>query len=197
MTQKYMTQVCFENFVSYSINFEFHNIKNKTTIDVVTHGSDYAPDGEKNLGYFRNFSSLLDDLDMEGNCALAGSAYKQNEMYPCIYDQLTFGYAITGPALSNDKEKPTMLYVNSTTEPNIRKGEPSSYYQGKVVIEGLRKGTKYDLYRWDSKYVRIQVKNTTAYDYKFTFISDGETYTYLDENLIWSSGMTVYRCFEA
>ena len=36
--------------------------------DYLVHGSDYSPDGEKNLGYFRPFNSLVDTVDMEGNC---------------------------------------------------------------------------------------------------------------------------------
>jgi hypothetical protein len=44
-----------------------------------------------NYGYFRAFNTLLDDKDMKGNCKDAGDHYGTNEMYPCIYDQLTYG----------------------------------------------------------------------------------------------------------
>ncbi len=36
--------------------------------DVLVHGSDYAPDGKDNLGYFRTFNSMPDGKDMDGNC---------------------------------------------------------------------------------------------------------------------------------
>ena len=47
------------------------------------HGSDYAPDGDKNLGYFRRFDSLVDTVAMDGNCSSAQPGYGFNEMYPC------------------------------------------------------------------------------------------------------------------
>ena len=36
--------------------------------DYLVHGSDYAIDGDKNLGYFRKFSSMVDTVKMDGNC---------------------------------------------------------------------------------------------------------------------------------
>ena len=39
--------------------------------DVIVHGSDYAPDGADNLGYFRRMDSLVDTTDMNGNCSEA------------------------------------------------------------------------------------------------------------------------------
>lgn len=34
-------------------------------------GSDYSPDGTKNLGYFRTFNNYDDNLSMDTNCANA------------------------------------------------------------------------------------------------------------------------------
>lgn len=39
--------------------------------DILVHTSGYAPDGTKNLGYFRRFDSLIDTTAMNGNCSAA------------------------------------------------------------------------------------------------------------------------------
>lgn len=39
--------------------------------DYIQHGSDYSPDGANNTGYFRSFDSLIDTVDMDGNCKYA------------------------------------------------------------------------------------------------------------------------------
>ena len=99
------------------------------------HGSDYGPDGEENLGYFRSFDSLLDDTDMEGNCANAGTEWKQNEMYPCLYKNQTYGTAITGLVHSDSKNLiPISLQVNATSEPDIREGNDPSLFQATLLI---------------------------------------------------------------
>jgi hypothetical protein len=36
--------------------------------DYLVHGSDYAPDGDHNTGYFRRFNSMVDTTKMDGNC---------------------------------------------------------------------------------------------------------------------------------
>lgn len=52
--------------------------------DVLVHGSDYAPDGAANLGYFRRFDSLVDTTAMDGNCSDAQGVYTKNEVF-CKY----------------------------------------------------------------------------------------------------------------
>jgi hypothetical protein len=64
--------------------------------DWIVHGSNYAPDGDQNLGYFRKFHSLPDSTDMDGNCKDAQPGWGKNEMYPCIYDQQNWGAALKG-----------------------------------------------------------------------------------------------------
>jgi len=39
--------------------------------DVLVHTSGYAPDGTENLGYYRRFDSLVDTIEMNGNCTEA------------------------------------------------------------------------------------------------------------------------------
>ena len=36
--------------------------------DVLVHTSGYALDGTENLGYYRRFDSLVDTIEMNGNC---------------------------------------------------------------------------------------------------------------------------------
>lgn len=73
--------------------------------DVLVHGSDYAPDGAANLGYFRPFGSLVDTTAMDGNCADAQPGYGKNEMYPCVEEVHDFGWAITGNAIGPSDAK--------------------------------------------------------------------------------------------
>lgn len=164
--------------------------------DVVVHASDYAPDGKMNLGYFRNMSSLLDTIDMEGNCKDAQPGWGYNEMYPCIYDDVTYGYSITGLVDANTGALPLELYVNSTEEPNIRQHKPPSLLQGHVVVSGLTDGAAYFLYRWDdyNTFPRNGDYENSTYTAKFSFTASGDSYDYYDGQLFLSSGSVIYRC---
>jgi len=76
--------------------------------DVLVHGSDWQT-GPKHLGYFRPFNSLPDGLKMEGNCKNAGSGFGKNEMYPCVYDKITYGNSITGIIDTENQTLPLSL----------------------------------------------------------------------------------------
>ncbi len=165
--------------------------------DVVVHASDYGPDGRMNLGYFRNFSSLLDDTTMEGNCKDAQPGWGYNEMYPCIYEDTSYGYAITGLVDANsDQTLPLALYVNSTEEPNIRLHQLPSLLQGQIVVSGLSKGSDYVVYRWDdyTTFPRDGNYEDSKYTSKFQFTATNDSYEYFDEQLFLSSGSVLYRC---
>ena len=120
--------------------------------DVVVHASDYGPDGEDNFGYFREFSTLLDTTDMEGNCAEAGDQWKQNEMFPCIYFNETYGTAIQGVKPCNKgsfKGKvtvPVNLLIDSISEPDLRSGAFPVEFHGSLVIEN-NSSAKHTCYR--------------------------------------------------
>jgi hypothetical protein len=64
--------------------------------DVLVHTSGYAPDGQANTGYYRRFDSLVDTTDMNGNCSAAQPEWRRNEAYPCLEENFSFGYAISG-----------------------------------------------------------------------------------------------------
>ena len=70
--------------------------------------------------------------------------WKQNEMYPCVNSNITYGTAITGldgfdPIIS----VPTSLVVNATEEPDIREGNNPAIFQATLLIgvdDGLAEG---------------------------------------------------------
>ena len=47
--------------------------------DYLVLSSNYAPDGNANLGYFRTFNSMTDNKTMDGNCKNAGDVSGLNE----------------------------------------------------------------------------------------------------------------------
>lgn len=175
--------------------------------DVVSHGSDYSPDGDKNLGYFRAFSTLLDGTAMETNCRDAQPGYGKNEMYPCIYYDTVYGYSITGlqqesgsSSNADNGMMPLVLYVNSTSEPDIIEGEEPAAFQGHVVVSSLQNGTDYFIYRWDDIYAYPKNPSTFAtsdYSYKYAFTAAGSEYEMFDEHLFMSDTSVIYACTQA
>lgn len=169
--------------------------------DIVVHGSDYGPDGQDNLGYFRTFASILDDTNMKGNCADAGTEWKQNEMFPCINSNITYGTAITGlDGLGFDPimSVPTALLVNSTSEPDIREGNDPAIFQATLLIGvdlGLASGT-YLVSRFDgvdefregrrSAVYEVEVEEARAQPLEWvdsvTFLSSSAVYYTVEKN---------------
>lgn len=125
--------------------------------DVLVHTSGYAPDGTKNLGYYRRFDSLIDTTDMLGNCAAAQPGYGFNEMYPCLELNHSFGYAITG--LINGEGQPVFLQVSDYEEPNIRLGKPAVNLTGKVTCQETSAGTQYAMYRFNKGNAGVPVSS--------------------------------------
>lgn len=101
-----------------------HDLKDPNIYDddYIVHGSDYAPDGDANLGYFRKMTSMVDTVKMDGNCKDASPIFGQNEMYPCFDDQQNYGTSIKG--LRDPKNQLLPLYITSPIidEPNVRLG---------------------------------------------------------------------------
>jgi len=114
--------------------------------DVLVHTSGYAPDGTKNLGYYRRFDSLVDTTAMNGNCSAAVPEWKKNEMYPCVELNYSYGYALTG--LTKPAGLRVVLEMSAIEEPNIRAGEPAVYLYGKITCLGTISGQKYGIYRF-------------------------------------------------
>ena len=97
--------------------FSNHSLDDLTVYgdDVILHASDqdYMP-------YYRRMSTLEDSLKMDGNCADAGSGFGQNEMYPCIDKDVTYGLSVTGLAVTGAADLPRVsLVVDTTYEPDV------------------------------------------------------------------------------
>lgn len=178
--------------------FSNHSLDDLTVYDddVVNHGSDYSPDGEKNLGYFRQFSSLLDDRDMAGNCASAGSKWMQNEMYPCIYYNQTIGTSIQG--LVNPGTVDVSVIV-PFEEPDLRSGEDPVLFSAELLLgpAGLVAGKAYTIFRYDS--TQDYKNNVVSQQYELEYDGeDGgdEPVRFSDPNQFLSSGAIYYRVNE-
>ena len=48
------------------------------------------------MPYYRRFDSLEDGLHMNGNCQNASTNYPNREAFPCFYNQVTYGLAVSG-----------------------------------------------------------------------------------------------------
>lgn len=154
--------------------------------DWIVHGSDqdFEP-------YYRFMETLEDDTTMEGNCRDAQAGFGVNEMYPCIYDQVTYGVAVK--RLSTVPSLPVTLVVDSQSEPEIRRSESPSPLHGTVTVSGLTEGAGYTLYRYGSTEALPALGSSLeGYDYKTDFTAKGETWTYEDPQTFMSNGATYY-----
>lgn len=172
---------------------------NDTTVyddDIVAHTSDYAPDGVENTGYYRPMGSLLDDLEMQGNCKDAQAGWGYNEMYPCIYSDLTYGYAITGLVDKNSNTVPVNLAVDSISEPDIRRGEAAANFTAHLTVSELEEGSQYTIYRWDDYKTFPRDGDYASSDFagKHDFSAESTTYKWNDATSFLSSGSVIYRC---
>ena len=113
--------------------------------DWLVHGSDWDQNG-----YHREFSTLVDTAKMEGNCANAGTHPGTNEAYPCIYDEVDYGYAITGNQDPKNRTVPAVLIVDNHSEPNINEGRSPAVVHG-VLNATVVAGQSYTIYRYDGK----------------------------------------------
>jgi len=136
--------------------------------------------------YYRRFDSLVADVNSR-NVSQCGHNYRG---YPCIYVKWGFGWAISD--LADDRVGlPLSLAVDSTREPDIRRGDKPQPFHGTITVEGLTEGKKYDIYRWDSA--------ETAFDYtkakkQHSFTATEDKYSFKDPETFLSSSATYYRC---
>lgn len=154
--------------------------------DWILHGSDqdYEP-------YYRFMSTLEDDLSMEGNCKDAQAGFGKNEMYPCIYNQVTYGAAIKG--LKTVASLPVTLNVDSQSEPQIRKWAAPSRLHGTVTVSGLAEGETYTLYRYGSTEALPSIGGSLeGYEYKTEFTAEAAIWTYMDPQTFMSNSATYY-----
>jgi hypothetical protein len=158
--------------------------------DWILHASDqdYMP-------YYRKMSTLEDDKSMQGNCRKAGSGFGKNEMYPCIYDQVTYGLAITG--LDVQGTLPVSLTVDITQEPNVRSHGRAKAIHGTVEVSGLQSGNKYEVYRFSGTNNLPSKAPFTGYEHKTEFTATSTTHTFEDPNTFMSNSATYYVAVKA
>merc|ERR1711920_728811 len=102
-----------------------------------------------------------------------------------------FGWAIQG--FLDDKDGlPLSLTIDKwQREPDTRSGETPTQLTGTVTVTGLKSGTKYAIYRWDSVAQAFDYKNAHSV-HRFTASKDTEVYA--DPVTFRSDGTTYYRC---
>eukprot|EP00755_Sulcionema_specki_P025032 Sspe_Gene.82394::Locus_54004_Transcript_1_2_Confidence_0.667_Length_1574::g.82394::m.82394 len=158
--------------------------------DVLVHGSDWDQEG-----YYRAFHTLVDEPSMDGNCRNAGNFPGVNEMYPCIYSQVDYGYAITGFEDPKKVAKHAVLAVDSWDEPDMNNPlkRPSDMH-GKLTISGLVAGKEYTVYRFNGREnVPTDSNYDHGYEHKYTFVAQGAQHTWEDPNTFKSNSATFYR----
>ena len=103
----------------------------------------------------------------------------------------SYGWAIGG-FLDERTGVPLSLAVNPwRREPDFRQHEKPIDLTGTVTAEGLRAGTTYAIYRWDS------VEEAFEYDPKYkihAFTAAGESFSFEDPKPFSNAGTTYYRC---
>eukprot|EP00759_Apiculatamorpha_spiralis_P031902 PhF_6_TR33626/c0_g1_i1/m.49112 len=165
--------------------------------DVLVHSSDYAPDGDRNLGYFRRFDSLVDTTAMNGNCSLAQPIWMRNEMYPCLERNFSFGYAITGLVRAGGLR--VSVDVGSVSEPNVRDHQlPVNFTSVSVTCYGVVQGQTYTVFRFDGGNVNVPVDvqeyNTYATNKWSVQGASSGVVVSKDPNPVLSSSAVAYRC---
>merc|ERR1712032_575223 len=141
--------------------------------------------------YYRFMNTLEDDLSMQGNCKNAGAGFGKNEMYPCFYEQVTYGVAVKD--LQTTVEHMTVtLDVDKQVEPNVRMWSSPEELHGKLTASGLTAGHSYTLYRYGSTESFPTGSDLSGYEHKQQFTADSATWSYEDPNTFSSHSATYY-----
>jgi len=141
--------------------------------DVILHTSDqdFRP-------YYRVLSKLGDDTKMEGNCASAVPGFRHNEMYPCFYNQVSYGVAITDLDVAKGGRKPVSITLDSNAEPNVRIGQKPSIMRVYIEVTELTAGQSYTLYRYnDRASMPTHAPWATNANAKVNFVAQGPIWT--------------------
>jgi hypothetical protein len=158
--------------------------------DWILHGSDQDLEP-----YYRLMNSLEDDLSMQGNCKDAQAGFGKNEMYPCFYEQVTYGVAVKG--LKKSGNLPVVLNVDRQDEPNVRYYQKAAELHGTVTVSGLTNGQSYVLYRYGSTDSLPAGGAVDGYEHKTPFTASGESWTFEDPDTFSSHSATYYVAMPA
>jgi hypothetical protein len=141
--------------------------------------------------YYRHFNTLEDNTDMQGNCKNAGAGFGKNEMYPCLFDQVDYGLAVTGLNTTVPTFR-VVLDVDRQDEPDVRMWQRATTIHGKAQVSGLQKGNSYILYRFKGTETLPSSNFESGYEHKIAFQADATSWTYNDPNPMTSSGAYYY-----
>lgn len=149
---------------------------------------------------YRNFSTLEDDADLEGNCKHVRPG--KGVMYPCFYKQVTYGLAIKGFDMFGIEARPRVhLEVDRPDEPRVRIGHPAVAMKGIVTVKGLTPGRHYVLYRFNSTEAlpdgAIIDLLDMWYERRYRFQAASEAWTFEDPTPIMSDSATYYVAVQA
>jgi hypothetical protein len=128
---------------------------------------------------------------MTGNCANASTSYPNREAFPCFYDQVTYGLAVSG----FDTQAPTLpvqIDVDHQSEPDVRSRDKPVPFQATVTVRSLAAGQSYVLYRYSGFNSFPEKDFEKGYDHKLPFVASSSTYTYKDPNSFLSNGAVYY-----
>eukprot|EP01063_Lacrimia_lanifica_P033438 TRINITY_DN593_c0_g3_i1.p2 TRINITY_DN593_c0_g3~~TRINITY_DN593_c0_g3_i1.p2 ORF type:complete len:357 (+),score=126.57 TRINITY_DN593_c0_g3_i1:59-1129(+) len=140
--------------------------------------------------YYRTFDTLQDSAEMDGNCKDANPEHGKNEMYPCFYEQVTYGLAIEGLIKPGASQR-TMIDVDIQREPNVRKGEPPAPIHATVWVYDLVPGKTYTIYRYADAIPTTNWED--GYEHKMTFVAESDSFgPYTDPNAFMSNTARFY-----
>jgi hypothetical protein len=161
--------------------------------DATVHEDDWLLhfSGQDLQPYYRHFGTLQDDTNMQGNCKQARAGFGNNEAYPCLYDQVDYGLAVTGLNTTTPTLR-IVLDVDHQSEPNVRMFQQPVDLHGTVQVFGLQRGSKYILYRFKGTEALPRSDFDSGYEHKMIFQAEEGTHTYNDPNPMASNGAYYY-----
>lgn len=129
---------------------------------------------------------------LSGDWAVGQRARCHSRSY-CI-GPYSYGWAMQG-FLDTREGLPLSLSIDPwQKEPEPREGGKPNQITGTLTVEGLTKGAKYDIYRWDT----TDEAFTYTDKYKKTsFTATNDTYVVKDPTTFSSDSATYYRCVKA
>jgi hypothetical protein len=155
--------------------------------DVVVHYNDAGT-----TVYYKTFESLPGNWS--GQAGTPGKCQNRADIHRQCIGPYSFGWAIEGFLDEKEGLRASLNIQPWKSEPDTRTGSSPNKMTGTLTVEGLTKGTKYDIYRWDS------TKEAFTYtdEYKTsTFTAGRDTFVFKDPKTFSSDSATYYRCVKA
>jgi len=109
----------------------------------------------------------------------------------CVWNQRGYIYAILDLKDEHDAVPVSLSISPFASEPYTRGGATPIDITGTLTATGLKTGSKYDIYRWDSAEHAFVYNDTNKIK---TFTATKDTYIFQDPKKFLSSSATYYRC---